>query len=196
MKSRNCRTSAIRAFGLIGSDHGVGTTHFAIALANFMVNVRGKTTVIVECNNSEAFQYAKKYISNKAIKVVDNMQMLSCNLSDFQKYDCIIFDMHYMNRKGLEWLKYCSDIFVMCSLSVWKVNRLIDKFLSGQTWKEIQAGIYQKNPVFLSLSKNEKSKRVIKKHYGIEVQKSPYIENPFELQCENLQWFDKIIGWR
>ena len=53
--------TGIRTIGVMGCGRGVGTSHLAVALANYLTGVKRKKTALLEWNSHDDFQILERF---------------------------------------------------------------------------------------------------------------------------------------
>lgn len=159
---------------VMGTGRGVGTTHFCIAVLNFLVNVRGMKAVMSELNMHPVMCQMKnsgEEIMTEFIKPFESVRMAGGS------HDVIILDISADYPRGInEFMR--SDIrFLIGSLSLWKADELADML---DKLDKYDAGLND-SLTCLSLAYNKQAAGRIKKAYGIDTQAMPFIENPLVL---------------
>lgn len=189
---RSSRTRPV-IIAVMGTDRGVGTTHFCTAALNFLVNVRGLNVVMAELNMHPIIQHIINSGEEEIpafILPFDRIQMSG------SRYDAVILDISADYPKGVsEFLR--SDMrFLLGSLLPWKsVNftNIIENIV-----KDIAANDRNCHFVCLSLAYDRQTAGRIKKTYRIEPERFLFIENPLKLKPEQCIWLNEKLEnvWR
>lgn len=174
---------------VLGSDRGVGATHFCMALCNFLQNVYGLKVSYAEMNMHSVAGVLEDKLENRVRKI----RMYGCGSLDWNSIrkgsDAAVADISWDNPGGMaEFMR--SDIrFVVGALSSWKeasLESMLDRLLNTP----------EGNCDFtcLSLPCDRRIKKKIEKEYGIAVSLIPYMENPFILRSEHCMWFERLLS--
>lgn len=142
--------SEIRTIGVAGCGRGVGTTHLAISLANYLTGAKRKKTALLEWNSHDDFlaleQFAgfRSMISGKrrtdldqeqaeqkrfCIMEVDYYKMADPAVLSFclgQKYRYIIMDYGEVNKNSLCECARCDRKILVESLCEWKADAFLE----------------------------------------------------------------------
>ncbi len=126
--------------GVMGSSHGVGTTHTACMLADFLARETGEQTVLAECNSSGALtrlcnalepgsflqrEYGREEpirLTNK-IALMPDLERSRIPVLLNEGYSNMVFDF------GCEWdqladeLMRCNRKVILASLREWELDR-------------------------------------------------------------------------
>ncbi|MDD6797873.1 MAG: hypothetical protein PUE71_06245 [Clostridia bacterium] len=174
---------------VMGTDRGVGTTHFCMAAVNFLANVRGLRTVLAELNMHPVRQRLENSGDDTMtdfIKSFDEIQAGGCG------YDVVILDISGDYPKGAGEFVRSDFRFITGSLAAWKYESFMQTL-------EGMADLHDRfDTVCLSLAYDRQAAKKIKRKYGIDVVEVPYIANPLRLKPEHCKWFDgQLAGiWR
>lgn len=181
--------------GIAGTESGVGTTHFAIMLAEFLTDIRGEKTALLELNQKRDFQKIQKLIKEEE---QDFFSIQEVTYFKEVKEEKLVYlfnmDYHYFILdfgKDLEQYKNeflrCDKKMIIGSLIEWKRNSLfcfIEKYqniFGNEDWNYfITFG--QKKEI------KEVSRLIKRKLWAIN-----YVASPYCLSREIMEIFCKVI---
>lgn len=186
--------------GIIGTHIGVGSTHFAILLSNYISECLGKKTAYIECYPQDELRYLEEAYSSKG-KATPRDQEFSLYGVDYYKsmherkiaevigyeYDSIILDLGTDLKKVENEFIRCDKKIVISSLTIWKVRKLENFLERTEELREKQELIYG-----IPFSTGKNARRISKK-YKIPAFSIPYEPNPFVISADTIKMFQKII---
>ncbi|BCN32825.1 hypothetical protein [Anaeromicropila herbilytica] len=183
--------------GVIGTHRGVGVTHLCVMLSNYLSEVMGKRTAVLECNTHNDFSYiqmvyegmAHKAINGKAFQVYDTSYYKNVTQKEIadilnNNFDYIIMDLG-TDRDNEEFLR-CNCKLVVSSLCDWKRHELI-KFLH---YAETMNGYLEWE--YLVLYGDKSDLKEIKHNWNIHLNLIPFETDPFQVSKEVLNLFQKF----
>jgi len=200
MKNSKKITNAPMIIGVMGSDKGVGVTHFSIMLAGFISSKERRRTAIVELNHSDAFNnmgvmyYGENY--NKGLEI-STFQLEGvdyyCGMTVEQYarlyhigYEYIVIDM------GHDWKKYyyeflrCNTRLIVGNCNEWNVLKF-EECISAIIDMDSKDNIH-----FLNSFGNEKLRRQLERKYRVAIQCVPFMKTPFELTRNSFAFFKQF----
>ena len=135
--------TGIRTIGVMGCGRGVGTSHLAVALANYLTGVKRKKTALLEWNSHDDFQILERFAGkngrreaagqkktersrNKSdrfrIMEVDYYKMADPSVLAFclgQNYRYVILDHGEASQSSLQRRKNCTNVHTVTGKFWW-----------------------------------------------------------------------------
>lgn len=189
---------SLEIIGIIGSQSGMGCTHTALSIANYLCSVEKQQVLYLEMGEESS--------------------LLALMQQDFQVYGGILTYIHMgvrylpaaapkeaqaliefhrggividfgVYREDMAWLlKSCSSLLVIGSLQPWCVNacrQCIEKI------KNKKEDIGQMN--FYCHRPNQKGARNFLKRYHLKAEPMPYLSNPFAMKEKDFETIRNMI---
>ena len=178
---------------VLGSKHGVGTTHIAIALVNIL-NQNGYPAIYVERNDSDHLSSFARI----------NSSVLECN--GIYKYKFFQGIPNYGN--GIEISLPAQTLFIedygvfTKNLPEFDNEHLILFIMGSDEWdmeQSIEAGFqydHKKHTLFICSNGNQKATRRYAQILGTKVYCFPTDDNPFSNTAEKEQFFFTILPFK
>lgn len=184
-----------QSIAVCGTEHGIGATHFSLALSHFLCNKLRKKTAYVEMNGSgqilcysngndtEKFRYMNLTCYPHAIRE-DLPGILSA------RYSYIVFDIGVLTSESY-WDFYKCDVkFVIGSISPWKRNRF-DELLQSLLYN---MNTCQDHVVLLGNLGIKETIKAFEQYHTISVFAIPFLPNPFQLTTANCTFFQELLS--
>ena len=189
-----------RTIGLVGCGRGVGTSHLAISLANYLTGVKRKKTAILEWNGHGDFSRIERFAGKhsgrqKAMQQetdpgrnvfclmdVDYYKMADPSVLAFclgQDYRYVILDHGEASQSSLCECVRCDLKILVGSLNEWKAEAFLEILE--------QAGNMDKSWKLAVMSGGEETRREVERLFRCRLQKipasvdAPFLENLFVL---------------
>lgn len=180
------------AFGSI--EHGVGTTCISLALANYICSKLGKRTAYIELNTTNQIRcFSDKkdhsHFSYMGITFFPARTITSLSEILIMPFDFFILDMGVLNAYTVKEFSRCEEQFLVCSLCEWKKSITLEK-LNELMQKN---NLHQEYVTVLANVDIKKSKLTISPKIKCRFYTLPFIENPFRLSCNDLQFYHQLI---
>lgn len=189
----NCGKSVVA-----GAEKGVGSTHFAIILANYYAEILGQKTAIIDLNKDKDYTFLEEICvpdksdmcSSYKIKKVNYYSGVSKErMADVfrENYKCIILDVGANYEQFQNEISMCDKRFFIGAVNPWRVqnyiNALDKKFIISNRfkWK------------YLYAHGDEESADYIDKVCKSRLEHIPYIPDPFRINGKQLSIIEKII---
>lgn len=195
-KRKNISNHTNSIIGVIGTGHGVGTTHFCFMLSVFMGVVRGLKVAVVEHNESgcfgqagiilNEFTYSKKNKISKYISIYSKSDEYELAEIISMGYDYVIIDYgcdYEVNRSSF---LMCPERIVIGSLSWWKIHQVVKFLVKNREEKSFRHWI------FLTSTPVKEGLIHIRKEFNIEVNVIPYEPDSFYLNDRSLNFFQYL----
>lgn len=193
-------TKATIVIGIMGIAQGVGTTHLSIMVGNYLANGLGNKVAIVELGKKDDYasfapekmlcddEHKNKHFTSNGMEFYESVLNFEVPIILSKNYDYVIFDIECSNVFGKNQFVRSDKKIVIGSLSRWKVN-LYEQFISDM--KGIEG---YKDCKYVSLTMVKKCAKRIEHDHGIKIDQIPFDDNPFHIQCENLQWLKHLCN--
>ena len=195
------KDNSIKKIMILGTEPGVGATHFSILLASYYVFILGKKVCIVDLSETDDYQCMDRiYHGDNPFDTSDYIYpikkidfLISSGNPDRQKlirtalahsHDIIIFDNGTKSDAVEKDMIMCDRKYMIGNCSLWKVLGF-EKQISRLT--NIHA--YQYLYTFGQIEKTEAMRR----KYGIKIRQIPYTDSPFRIEKKQLSEIEKII---
>lgn len=182
-----------KTVGFFGVDSGVGTTHAAIAAANYAVNEWGVSAAVAEMGNCPCLWDLNDGRGNENHFMIDGVgyypqiepeempQLLN------SVYQYLILDMGCDERCWQEFLR-CDLKYVVASFSPWRIRR-------AEQFMELHEKEHSKNyfTALLTVTGSVYEKRKFQQKYHVPVRTIPFIADPFWLGKDQLSFFQELL---
>ncbi len=195
------KDNSIKKIMILGTEPGVGATHFSILLASYYVFILGKKVCIVDLSETDDYQCMDRiYHGDNPFSTSDYIYpikkidfLISSGKPDRQKlirtalahgHDIIIFDNGTKSDDIEKDMIMCDRKYMIGNCSLWKVLGF-EKQISRLT--NIHA--YQYLYTFGQMENTEAMRR----KYGIKIRQIPYTDSPFRIEKRQLSEIEKII---
>lgn len=198
-KAGICGTKSI---GIAGSREGVGVTHLAIMLANYLTSVERFKTALVEMNGSGAFRTIQKH--NRKYSV----ESKKSSLEYFERekvtyfphpsertlagifgsdYEYIIMDFGCeWKQQKLEWVR-CNKNVLVGSCCEWQQDSFSEMLEEVSMWVKIE------ECTCLSLFGAKQVKKELEKGFRMKLEQIPFEVNPFLLHQEHFPFLHHLV---
>lgn len=200
LKRSICKQAGKRSvtIGVMGAGHGVGTTHFAVMLANYYANGCGVNTCLVRYGDGKDYMRMCREIEQESSSscpvstdgftysgvrfcVCDNTRGLSDCL--LEGYGVVIIDMSSDGETSLSEFKRCDVRLLVGSTDMWRVG-IMRKLLSDVS--DILSGV-------MMLSGNPRVLRELEKEYKVGILKIPTEPSPLAMQSQTMYAIGQIM---
>ena len=173
-------------------EHGFGTTHFALTLANYICSKMGMRVAYVELNGSGHISSLKKHrdvknFSFQGITFFPNVTITSLAEILCSDYPYFILDMGIISTYTVQEFLRCDKPFLICSPCAWRYHQTKDKI--EKTFKNIS----YKNQltVILNLCEKESNFPIFLKQCRHVL--FPYLPNPFQIEPKHFSAISQIL---
>lgn len=186
---------------ILGTEPGVGATHFSILLASYYVFVLGKRVCIVDLSETEDYLCMDKIYNGSNLidsssyiypikkidflvpsGIPDRAEIIKKSLD--HNHDIIIFD----NGTNADYIEkdmiMCDIKYIIGNCSLWKAEsfeKQISELSNTHTYKYLYA--------FGQIENTD----TIRRKYGIKLYHIPYTDSPFRIEKKQLSEIEKII---
>lgn len=180
------------SIGIIGIGKGCGATHLVVALANYLQSALGKKTAVIELSGQQELKELIGKEGDKRQKLFGVSYFTDICVGNIpeimnSRYDAFVLDLGADYETAREEFLRCDRKIVVGSISPWKAFAY-EHFLNTITATENYEAWE-----FLVLFANVLDKKRLQKRYGMYMISIPWIENPFCLKQEDMQFLQKII---
>ncbi|MCI8669340.1 MAG: hypothetical protein HFI34_07460 [Lachnospiraceae bacterium] len=195
------KDNSIKKIMILGTELGVGVTHFSILLASYYVFILGKKVCIADLSETNDYRYMEQiYHGDNLFDTSDYIYpikkidfLIPAGKPDRRKliqtalthsHDIIIFDNGTKSDDIQQDMIMCDRKYIIGNCSLWKVLDF-EKQISRLT--NIYA--YQYLYTFGQIENTE----AIRRKYGIKFWQIPYTDSPFRIEKKQLSEIEKII---
>lgn len=179
-----------KTIGIMGSDRGVGVTHLALAIANFISIETGEKVILADLSGTKELKriktakdgtlYGAAYfpdVTNEQIPRLMN-----------ESYDYLVFDFGSDREKNFREFLRCERKIVTGSFSLWK-RQAYDDFMQYAKYEKS----YMEWDYCALFGIKKEDKKNFKKLYGVPVREVPFFSNPYELEKEEFLFLQEFI---
>ena len=187
-------------YGIMGIEHGAGTTHMAMMLATYLAKDTSKSIALIEINNSNNMRDLAEWVSGQKIEtnnyplgnidVYFDVDYLTFTAMYKDNYDYVVVDFGCYNRKR-EVIKEFIRIqnkFIVASGIDWNLPTLED-FYADFIVDRSHSAVYL--IPYLSGEMLAPIERIVKPN---KVKGIPFNINPFTLSAETEAMLSELIG--
>jgi hypothetical protein len=183
-----------RTIGICGVEHGIGTTHIALALSNYLCSKCGLSTACLELNASRqigALSDGKGTGFFRYLKIDFYPDAKLDQLPDIlgKNYSCVVFDMGTLGTAAYPEFVQCDLKLVVGSVRPWKAG-------SFENWLNRHQSLYNifsEDFIFLGNMGIKEELAVCTRRYRLPMLAVPYLENPFQLTSSDWTFFEKLL---
>ena len=182
-----------KTIGFYGVDTGVGTTHLAIAAANYAANEGGIPSAVAEFGGRPCIRDLDLYGQAGDHFELDGVgyypQMGPADIPQLLNgaYRYVMFDMGCDESCWQEFLR-CDLKYVVASLSPWRIRQ-------AEEFMDLHQNDNSKNyfTALLTVTGNVYEKKKFQRRYHVPVRTIPFIADPFRLVKDQLTFFQELI---
>ena len=180
-------------------ESGVGTTHLAVAAANYVANEWGIRTAFVELSDRPCIchldtdQSGEAYFSEDGVRYYphvasDRLPML---LNGDQSY--LIMDLGSGANGWQEFLR-CDLRYLVASFSPWRISRA-EQFIVSHMQPDDRAAHKHQTYItaLLTVTGNVYEKKRFQQLYHVPVRTVPFMADPFRLGKDQLAFFQELL---
>lgn len=191
------KKSGTQVIGIAGAGRGVGVTHTALMLANYLQSVCGVRTAVLEWNGHGDFsRFAqlctgqKKDRESCRIQKVDYYpqadagSLMKCVSAGYER---VLIDFGAMEEvPDVEWMR-CNAVWVLMSFSEWQMEAF------WELAKEKESSMKESWQVFTVFG-SEESRIEWNRRRKPEVLRIPLSVDAFTVTREVMEWADRMTG--
>ena len=182
-----------KTIGFYGVGSGVGTTHLAIAAANYVVNEWGIPAAVAEMGSHPCIQDLDTYGQAGEHFEMDGVgyypQMEPADMLQLLNgaYRYLMLDMGCEESCWQEFLR-CDLKYVVASLSPWRIRQ-------AEEFMDLHLNDNSKNyfTALLTVTGNVYEKKKFQRKYRVPVRTIPFIADPFRLVKDQLPFFQELL---
>lgn len=183
-----------RIISIMGVCEGCGVTHTCVAIANYLVNVKGKRVALVELTSKKSLGYFAEngqrmdplggfFVKGICIYCGEEISLANILL---QGYDYVILDMGSEIRNFLEEFLRSDLGIVVTNMSDWK-KHMTYTFLSN--FSEASA-----NTIYLNVFGKDRKVRTSIEEIGKGYIQFPYELKPLCISSKNFVVYERILS--
>lgn len=172
-------------------ERGLGTTHIALTLANYICSKLGMKTAYIELNSTNQIHtlshtQEKPSFCYKGITFYPNVTVTS--LPEILHEDCryFILDMGVLTTHTIPEFLRCDKSFLVCSPRKWRCSIIKEKI-------ELLFHYQQQNCFTLIMNLSEKESTFTRFFKDYEQLCFPFIFNPFHLEPHNFHAISQLL---
>jgi hypothetical protein len=184
-----------QTIAVCGTEHGIGTTHFALSLSNYLCSKYRKRTAYVELNGSNQIRSLSDDPDMDTFFYMDIACYPSSIAEDLnrilaERFSYIILDLGVLTSDTCREFYRCDLKFIIGSVSPWKAGRFYDT---------LESLLYNTNPsqdhiVILGNLGIKETLRDFQRFCGCQVYAIPFLQNPFQLTTANCTFFQEMLA--
>jgi hypothetical protein len=181
-------SAAPQTIAVCGMEHGIGTTHFALALSNFLCSKFRKRTAYVELNRSnqihaEMFRFMDIVCYPRAI-AEDLSRILA------ERYTYVILDLGVLTPDTSRDFYRCDLKFIIGSVSPWNTDRFLEVLESLL----YHANVSQEHILIMGNLGSKENLKAFERLSRLPVCAIPVLPNPFQLTTANCTFFQEMLA--
>lgn len=198
-QGRRERGGKAEVIGVAGSGPGVGTTHFTVLTANYLSDVLGRRTVVLEWNQSGAFERMETVCAKKTVSKPENNTFRIFEVSYIKRagkkellecmncgYDTVIIDFGNSLEMEAEEVLRCDRRFFLGSFCEWQVGAFT-AFAAGRRGK-------QEGWEYLYVFGSEEAAEAMRKRLCISIKRIPESQDAFAITGELMVFFEGFLN--
>lgn len=186
--------------GIMGTQRGVGVTHLAIMLGNYINAKYYKSTAILEINQTGAFEELRKSYVDKChehqgfytfsiagVTYYYKVKKEMLGMIYSQKLEYLIIDFGEMEIDYTQEFLKCNIKIVVGNLNPWNSSRLIhymEAFIAMDYMKKIK---------YVTRFGTYEDIRQINNIYKTSISAAPFEPDPFLIHGGNFEFLDKLL---
>lgn len=185
----------MRLIGVTGMQRGGGATHMAIAIANYLANVSGKKTALLDFGDRDDYRQAGIILKASEsgagfrygnIDFYPNTDESILNRLENGMYDCMVLDMGF-EEHFFELLPACQVRIAVGKLNEWNCNGYVQQ---ADLIKKSLGNVQIK---FFTFSYNRRALRLCCKALGENIEVLPYEPDPFCIHGNMMELLQRIL---
>lgn len=187
------RSKERKTIGFFGVDSGVGTTHLAIAAANYAVNEWGVSAAVVELGNHLCISDLDMEAGERDFFTIDGVgyypHVMPARMPELLNaaFQYLILDLGCEEDSWQEFLR-CDLKYVVASFSPWRIRRAED-FITLHT----NDNTLNYFTALLTVTGSVYEKKKFQRKYHVPVRTIPFIADPFWLVKDQLPFFQELL---
>lgn len=182
-----------KTIGFLGVDSGVGTTHLAIAAANYAVNEWGASAAVAELGNRPCIGDLDTEAGGENFFTIDGVgyypHVIPAQMPELLNgaFQYLMLDLGCGESGWQEFLR-CDLKYVVASLSPWRI-RQAENFVALHTYDHTLNYF----TALLTVTGSVYEKKKFQQKYHVPVRTVPFIADPFWLVRDQLPFFQELL---
>ena len=179
---------------ICGTDHNVGTTHFALALSNYLCNKCGATVAYLEVNSSDEISAIcpLSLESNICFSYYNIQFFPRVTLADLPTiftlhFDYFILDFGAFHSRACREFFQADLCFVTGIICKWKPNgfqAFLDSYHQYMKPDKI---------IFLESMNVHKIQLSVKDYGSLAFRHIPFLNNPFQITSQDWEFYQRLV---
>lgn len=194
-KTKMVLEESARLIGIGGVSQGVGCTHFAVMMLNYLAGYQRRKAALLEWNDSGDFEKLEKVCTGKiregtGFRVLDgdfyktvDAEMLAGVLQS--NYQDILIDFGVLEKQRFPDFLRCEKQFVLGSFSEWQESEFREFVRRNEGRK--------KDWNYLAAFGSEETRREFMRRPGVFVLRIPFSADAFSVTKECARFFGTLI---
>jgi hypothetical protein len=188
-------SAAPQTIAVCGMEHGIGTTHFALALSNFLCSKFRKRTAYVELNRSNQIHSLADDRDAEMFRFMDIVcypRAIAEDLSRIlaERYTYVILDLGVLTPDTSRDFYRCDLKFIIGSVSPWKADRFLEVLESLL----YHANVSQEHILIMGNLGSKENLKTFERLSRLSVCAIPALPNPFQLTTANCTFFQEMLA--
>lgn len=187
------RSKERKTIGFYGVASGVGTTHLAIAAANFAVNEWGVPAAVAEFGSHPCIRtmdvcgHGGDHFEAEGVECYPQMESAQMPRLLNGAYRYLMLDMGCDESSWQEFLR-CDLKYVVASLSPWRIRQ-------AEYFMELHENDHSINYItaLLTVTGNVYEKKRFQRTYHVPVRTVPFIADPFRPAKDQMSFFQELL---
>lgn len=182
-----------KTIGFYGVDTGVGTTHLAIAAANYVVNEWGISAAVAELGSRPCIRdmdidgQGGDHFEIDGVGCYPQMELAQMPQLLNSAYRYLMLDMGCEESCWQEFLR-CDLKYIVASLSPWRIRQ-------AEAFMDLHENEHSKNyfTALLTVTGSVYEKKKFQRTYHVPVRTIPFIADPFQLEKDQMSFFQELL---
>lgn len=188
-----------KSYCLVGTKPGIGVTHLALSIANFLFSKERREVIYIEVtDSSEIFELVKEnpiqlgesvaYLY-KGVKYLVSASVEEAMTLLTTRDEIIVLDIHELNEESLALFVASDKKIVLGSMKPWCEDKYTD-FIKNKLFRSTNI----KDIYFIGLIISKKERKKFKDSFNCPIQNAPIIADPFKLTEEEFPEMETLIS--
>jgi hypothetical protein len=187
--------SAPQTIAVCGMEHGIGTTHFALSLSNFLCSKFRKRTAYVELNRSNQIHALADDRDAEMFRFMDIVCYPRAIAEDLprilaERYTYVILDLGVLASETNRDFYRCDLKFIIGSVSPWKSDRFLEVLESLL----YHTNVSQEHILIMGNLGSKENLKAFERLSRLSVCAIPVLQNPFQLTTANCTFFQEMLA--
>ncbi len=175
-------------------ERSCGTTHFALALSNFLCNKENQKTAYIELNATGQIlnlssENSPQPFCFQRIDLYPQITLETLPQILKKQYAYSVLDMGVLNEHTYREFLRCDQRFIVGSICPWKANCYYS-LLESLSYQSIH---HQKDFILLGNLGIKKYVKQFQQKYNICIRAVPFLENPFQLTPSDWTFLNELL---